>query len=348
MPNQDEHDHASCPMCGSELSEPDPEVAELQQTLDDLRSQLRAVDTARPRRIAALTELDRLADTARQELRTTESAIDGLRAAKNALDGSRRLAETQAFTKGRIDLYLNRIRRAGDDGQLADLRIRRQLAERAVERLAAELDPDEEREQLTSRLLAIADDMTRWADQLHLEHRGRNVRLDPSRLTVVTDTEAGPAPLFRIGSAENWIGYHLVAHLALHRFFVRQNRPVPHLLMLDQPTQAYYPSEVEQRDGVPSDNDDRAAVRRLLPLAVLRDADGQDTSPRQRLRQPHPVRAGPSSDRPSGSRRRGKPALAGVGPGGLTALIREGRRERDTTDDPCWHKITGAPGGSTG
>ena len=68
--------------------------------------------------------------------------------------------------------------------------------------------------------------MTWWADQLHLEHRGRNVRLDLNRLTVVadtdTDTDAGPAPLFRIGSAEHWIGYHL----ALHRYFVRQKRRV--------------------------------------------------------------------------------------------------------------------------
>jgi hypothetical protein len=36
--------------------------------------------------------------------------------------------------------------------------------------------------------------------------------------------------------------------------------------MLDQPTQAYYPSEGEQRGGVPSDNDDRAVVRRLFEL----------------------------------------------------------------------------------
>ena len=36
--------------------------------------------------------------------------------------------------------------------------------------------------------------------------------------------------------------------------------------MLDQPTRAYYPSEVEKRDGVPNDNDDRAAVRRLFEL----------------------------------------------------------------------------------
>jgi len=42
--------------------------------------------------------------------------------------------------------------------------------------------------------------------------------------------------------------------------------PVPRFLMLDQPTQAYYPSEVEQQEGVPAGEDDRAAVRRMFEL----------------------------------------------------------------------------------
>jgi len=256
----------SCPMCGNVLEESDPEVADINRTLNDLRDQLQAVETARPRRVAALTELDRLTDTARQDLRTVDAALAGIRAADASVDAARAQSERQAFTKGRIDLYLTRLRHVGDDQSLADLRVRVQIGRRNVERLAAELDADEEREQLTSRLLVIAEDMTRWADRLLLEHRGRNVRLDLARLTVVTDTATGPAPLFRIGSAENWIGYHLIAHLAMHRYFVLQDRPVPHLLMIDQPTQAYYPSEVEQRSGVPNDDDDRAAVRRLFEL----------------------------------------------------------------------------------
>jgi hypothetical protein len=108
--------------------------------------------------------------------------------------------------------------------------------------------------------------MTTWADRLQLEHRGGSVRLDLNRLTVVTDTEQGPAPLFRIGSGENWIGYHLVTHLALHRYFVRQDRPVPRLLMLDQPTQVWYRSEMDQNTGMPGQDADREAVSRLFRL----------------------------------------------------------------------------------
>jgi hypothetical protein len=138
-----------------------------------------------------------------------------------------------------------------------------------VDALEAELDADEQREQLTSRLIAISRDMTRYANDLELEHAGESVRLDVARLTVVSDTPSGPTPLYQIGSAANWIGYHLATHLALHRFFVTQQRPVPRILMLDQPSQAYYPSEASQHSGVPESDTDRQAVSAMF--ALIRD-----------------------------------------------------------------------------
>jgi len=108
--------------------------------------------------------------------------------------------------------------------------------------------------------------MTRFANELNLEHAVDNVRLDLGKLTVVTDTPTGPIPLYRIGSAANWVGYHLSTFLALHKHFVEQGRPVPRLLMLDQPTQAYYPSEVSQRTGMAGTDADRNAVLGIFEL----------------------------------------------------------------------------------
>src|SRR5690606_8631742 len=115
-------------------------------TLDELRNQLRAVETAQPRRVAALSELDRRADSIRQELRSVDSALASMRAADVAIDATRSRREDQAFTKGRIDLYLTRLRQIGDDVALNELHTRVELARRHVDRLAADLDPDEERE----------------------------------------------------------------------------------------------------------------------------------------------------------------------------------------------------------
>ncbi|MER5984656.1 DUF3732 domain-containing protein [Streptomyces sp. NPDC001787] len=254
----------ACALCGSTLADPDPAVADLEQHLRQLSEQLNGIEAARPARRAALTALDERSDALRGQLRTVEAALRQITAATAIAD---QLPQDAArnFTRGRIHATLASLP-ASSDTELRRLGQLLEFAQGRVHDLEAELDPSEEREQVTSRLVAVSQDMTAWANRLQLEHGGSSVRLDLSRLTVVADTEQGPAPLFRIGSGENWVGYHLVAHLALHRYFVRQNRPVPRILMLDQPTQAWYRSEVDQRSGEPRSDTDREAVSRLFRL----------------------------------------------------------------------------------
>lgn len=252
-----------CPACGHELEEPDPTAIALQAGLTTLRAEVGALIGARPAHRRALADLDTRADELRANLRAAENALADLERSSSV--GEAANADTRDFTRGRIDATLARATLT-DDVQLEVLRQQLARARRTVAALEAELDEDNDREQLTSRLVAVGRDMSRYAEQLQLEHRSDSVRLDLARLTVVTDTPTGPAPLFRIGSAANWIGYHLVTHLALHRFFTLQARPVPRFLMLDQPTQAHYPAEADNATGAPELDADRVAVRRMFEL----------------------------------------------------------------------------------
>jgi hypothetical protein len=128
-----------------------------------------------------------------------------------------------------------------------------ETARSRVAMLEQELDPDAARERL---------------DRLDLEHRGSQLRLDPRNLTVIADTLNGPVPLFRMGSGENWVGYHVLAHLALHKWFRQKGRPVPAVLFLDQPSQAHYPPEKDAEGSIEGlGNEDQAAVLQLFQLA---------------------------------------------------------------------------------
>lgn len=255
----------SCPACGSHLEAPDATVAQVAERLHGLRAELTELQAAPPSRRAEIERLDSAAAGVREQLVSAETALEALLASHRSvsdLDTS----GNRDFVRGRLDALLGS---AASADELEILRIQRDrdAVARAVAALEDELDEDEEREQLTSRLLAIGTDMTRYADRLNLEHAGTSVRLDLARLTVVTDRDgAGPVPLWRIGSAANWIGYHLVTHLALHRHFIRNDRPVPRFLMLDQPTQAYYPSEASRASGVPENDADALAVEAMFQL----------------------------------------------------------------------------------
>jgi hypothetical protein len=258
----------ACPACGQGLSQPDPTVDNLRASFTAISTNIEDLAAAAPRRQQAITALDSRSAELREKLTAGEAALAALRAADAVTEDSNSLAAVRDFTRGRIDAILTRAV-STDDGELVRLQSRVSGLTAEVDALEAELDADEQREQLTSRLVAISRDMTRYANDLDLEHAGENVRLDVARLTVVSDTPSGPTPLYQIGSAANWIGYHLATHLALHRFFVTQDRPVPRLLMLDQPSQAYYPSEASQHSGLPESDTDRQAVSAMF--ALIRD-----------------------------------------------------------------------------
>jgi hypothetical protein len=253
-----------CPLCDQKLPHADPSIAALRQAVEELSSQLEGVEQIRPRRGQALGEIEATIDSLREKLRAAENAISGLAEQDETIGLARSAAESQAFTRGRIQHFVDTTATAEGDEleRLADLVRVRQLA---VDALEERLDPDATREELSGRLAVVANDITDYSERLELEHTGA-VWLDLRRLTVMTDTEEGAAPLFRVGSAANWIGYHLATHLALHRYFILHDRPVPSFLMLDQPTQAYYPSDVERQEGVPEGENDRAAVRRMFGL----------------------------------------------------------------------------------
>ncbi len=134
------------------------------------------------------------------------------------------------------------------------------------------LDESEVEDIKSSILNRIGQHMTQLAQELDLEHSKHPYRFDLNKLTVIVDRPERPIPMERIGGGENWLGCHLIAHLGLHHHFVKQKRPVPNFLILDQPTQVYFPSLVKYRamqgktDELKTADADIVAVERMFDL----------------------------------------------------------------------------------
>jgi hypothetical protein len=112
--------------------------------------------------------------------------------------------------------------------------------------------------------------MSRWAKDLRLEHSEYPLRLDLKKLTVVADEDSGPIPMERMGSGENWVGYHLIVHFALHRWFAQKRRPVPRFIFIDQPSQVYFPedNDWQRQENGGTGGEDRQSVSRMYKLAL--------------------------------------------------------------------------------
>src|SRR4029079_16745279 len=105
------------------------------------------------------------------------------------------------------------------------------------------LQSDSIREAVDSALSRIGLWMTAGAQALALEYQPNPHRLAIGLLTVVADTDVRPVRMSQMGSAANWLGCHLIAHISLQKWFATRKRPVPRFLFLDQPTSAYYPPD---------------------------------------------------------------------------------------------------------
>jgi hypothetical protein len=254
-----------CPVCEQSLPEATPTVAELRSELLRLRAEVNAVNRDEPRlqRMVARVELDQVA--ARERLQEIDVSLSAL---ARQYEQIRRLAEAineRSYVKGRIDHFLQTVEAAQPSDLQAAEREMRELAER-VELLEEEIGHEAVRENVTSILNVVGESMGELARVLDLEHATSSVRIDMAKLNVVADTAAGPVPLTRMGSAANWVGYHLVTYLALHRFFIDHARPLPRFLILDQPTQAFYPPDLPAGETAPLTDADRQAVSRMFKL----------------------------------------------------------------------------------
>jgi len=254
-----------CPLCQSLLAAIPPSVALLSERLSDLRSQVGSIGMSKPTVDRRMHELRIDVERLRLKLRSNHQSIMRLTEQHDQLIMERPLHLQQSHVRGRISLYLESLDNAPDPK--SELNDRLKDVQAQIEKLRDDLSATDVVERLKSALNIIGIDMTQLAQQLDFEFSGAPLRLDVTKLMVIADRTQGPIEMRQMGSGSNWIACHVVAHLALHRWFARENRPVPHFLILDQPTQVYYPPErdVDGRVDV-LDNEDRRAVNDLFAL----------------------------------------------------------------------------------
>lgn len=256
----------TCPMCAQPLPTPaqPPTAEELKSTLSTLSARLYSVTQAAPQIEKAVAGLEGKLQRVQAALMKNRAAMEAVRAANDRLAQVQDEVARRAHILGRIALYLESLPELPDTKALEETAavIRAQCA--AIE---TELSDENIQERIESITSILGQQLTKWASLLELEHSKFPLRLDVRKLTVVADTADGPVPMQKMGSGENWVGYHLIAHLALHKWFAERNRPVPRFLFLDQPSQVYFPAEkdVDGSMGLVSEND-RMAVSRMLKL----------------------------------------------------------------------------------
>jgi len=257
------------------FSEPDlalesPIATVLLNELTSLAAELRIASGQRPKLEAYLSDLDSKAQKIVGAIKEKEAELSAAIAANELLAQMGTRHNAAARVVGRISLFLEGL---APNEELARLEGEQRRLKLKVEDLEKRIGADDSNERLSSILNIISTHVSRYIQKFEAEFLDFPARFDLSNLTVVIDRPERPVPMSRTGGGASHLAYHLSALLALHLFAVKNNRPIPRFLLIDQPTQVYFPSEETYKDADGSiqkteADADLKAVRRLFELLL--------------------------------------------------------------------------------
>lgn len=234
-----------CPLCSGSLEQPLPSVEMMKASIVSLDKSIENVTREQPKLRNFISDLEKKREKKREEIQALEVEIDGVYRQEDEKERLRDINARRGKVVGRISLWIESVE---NDIESDALEQSVKKIEERLKEIDGILDRDSVEERKQSALSRIQGNMTNWAKELQLEHCDNPYRLDLNKVTVMVDKSERPVPLKQLGSASNWVGVHLVAYFALHYFFINAERPVPRFLFLDQPSQVYFPSELDEKE----------------------------------------------------------------------------------------------------
>jgi hypothetical protein len=252
-----------CPVCDGPHEGESHFQTVIKSALGDLSNKLQGVGRSKPRISGYLSKLQEEQSEVNLQLRRVKLAIGKIREQDYEHSIAGDLNMLRARLSGKCALYIDSVDWNEDSSEFES---RLSLLDEQIRILAEKLDPAALKDRLDAQLNCISEDMTAWAKELNLGYSDNRIKLDPVKLTVIADTPDGPVPLDKMGSGENWMGYHVVTYLALAKWFIDRARPVGRFVFFDQPTQVYFPADKSDTGDLSEieKDEDRLAVKNLF------------------------------------------------------------------------------------
>ena len=258
-----------CPICGEAHNEPNKELDELCNAMAEIENQagiVQGMSISFEREFNLVkAEMDDLTEklTAIRKRITEESA-------KTQQDANTKytLSSVSRFL-GRMEFAIQTYERIGTDG---DLEERFSLLNSKIGELNKLLSGNARATKEAASLSFIQQEANTLIKQLDIENPDDPIEFDKSNLTIRVKTADGRDNyLWEIGSASNWLSYHISIILAFQKFFQeRKCISVPNILILDQPSQVYFPQRgipegsTAEQDAELMQDEDKVAVKKIF------------------------------------------------------------------------------------
>ena len=239
--------HEGCPVCGNEMNRAG-------ETLGILVNSLRQIEDAAgvTKEIPAAFDLEQ--QRVHEDAVRTADRLEAVQIRRNALTQRSSAAQQQQYQAKRVERFIGNLEsalslyeRVGEDSYLAEevAQLRERVAQLKIEVSAADT------EARTNRALRIVNSKAgKLLPMLDVERPDDPMELIIDDLTVRVTSSKRYDYLWEIGSGSNWLSYHLATILGLQQFFMDlKHSPVPNFVVIDQPSQVYFPKQLTLRNG---------------------------------------------------------------------------------------------------
>ncbi|NWJ22654.1 DUF3732 domain-containing protein [Rhizobium sp. RM] len=238
----------NCILCGSNSEAARQALAELDEPIAELTALSTGTAAARPM-------VDRDIVVIQEELLKDERELLSLRQTRAAFEAEVDQEEGRSQSLESVYRFIGSTEQAlkllGEVEGEGGLTVRAEALRKEIRDLDDQSNV-EERQDRSARIHGqISNYIPKFISALGVAGADGKPFLDERELNLRFERAGSTRPdfLWEIGSGENWMGYHLAALLALHGVFLSRGstNPVPSFLVIDQPSQVYFPSDTFDR-----------------------------------------------------------------------------------------------------
>ena len=260
-----------CPLCGEENKSAQREINILIEVAEEIKEKTSNMQDSK-------MIIDKEINQLKEQLRFLENRLNVVRSHRQSLeDESNEIRENRQILSevyrfvGRLEQSIDNYDQIKIDSNLKEII---SDLEEHINDIEEKLNPEKikrKREDILSRLTLY---MSKYVETIGVERPQAPVRLDIKNLTVsISSTKGRNDYLWEIGSGANWMGYHIASLLALHEHFLTlKNNSVPQFLILDQPSQVYFPErwpeDTYSNKNYKFDSDDIERVYKIFETLV--------------------------------------------------------------------------------
>ena len=258
---------STCPFCNSEHSNAAGELDTLCRAIEEIErsaGNMQSVPAAFERELQVVeTEIGYCTErinAIRRRIREESGKSTAEANKKYTLAGIARFL-------GRLEASLQTFQRIGKDSELEN---KLNGLDEQIHTLESMVNEAQIRRKIDAAIKYINQETGEIVKNLDAEHPENPVEFLIKDLTLrVKNANGRDDYLWEIGSASNWLAYHIATIMAFQKFFqTRGSIAVPNFVVFDQPSQVYFPQQLrkntDSEENVEIKDEDKLAVKKIF------------------------------------------------------------------------------------